>query len=116
MAKKKGLAPCEFKKIILFYEPKQTPILDRDGNVIGYSNVIALPSTLKDSDTIRLKTSTAERGLSGDKRDSVGFRRTLDVINQSRNLFGVAATPLGNDDLSALAAGMRQIENSLKRD
>lgn len=101
-------------KIIFFYEPKQIPQFDADGNIIAYSNVIALPATLQDSDNLRVKTSCAERGLSGDRNNAVGFRKTLEVISQSRNLYGISVAPLGNDDLSGMAKVAPFAKNSLK--
>lgn len=90
-------------KVVLFYEPKQIPQFDSDGNIIAYSNVIALPASLKDSDNLRVKSSCAERGLSGDRNNAVGFRKTLEVISQSRNLYGISVAPLGADDLAGMA-------------
>lgn len=101
-------------KVVLFYEPKQIPQFDSDGNIVSYSNVIAFPSSLQDSDNLRVKTSCAERGLSGDRNNAVGFRKTLEVISQSRNLYGISVAPLGEDDLSGMARVAPLAKSSLK--
>lgn len=85
-----------------FYEPKLVPQFDKDGNITGYTNVLAMPCTVKESDSLRVKSSCAERGLTADRHDSVGFRKTLETISQSRNLFGLSFQNYGYDDLSLM--------------
>lgn len=89
-----------------FYEPKQVPVFDKDGNITAYTNVLAFPCSLQESDSLRVKSSCAERGLTADRRDSVGFRKTLETISQSRNLFGLSFQNYGYDDLSLMGVAV----------
>lgn len=86
-----------------FYEPKLLPHFDKDGNITAYTNVLAMPCTVQESDNLRVKSSCAERGLTADRHDTVGFRKTLETISQSRNLFGLSFQNYGYDDLSLMA-------------
>lgn len=97
-------------KIYLFWEPKQVPTMDRDGNIISYSSPIAQVSDLKSSEATRVKYCCAERGLSADKNDAVGFRKTLETINQAKDTFGFMFQNFGYDDLSIMSRTMESLQ------
>lgn len=101
-------------KVYLFWEPKQVPTMDRDGNIISYSSPIAQVSDLKSAQDIRVKYCCSDRGLSGDKNDAVGFRKTLETINQAKDTFGFMFQNFGYDDLSVMSRSLEslQVESS----
>ena len=97
-------------KVYLFFEPKQVPQMDRDGNIISYSSPIARVSDLKSSEDTRVKYCCSERGLSADKNDVVGFRKTLETINQAKDTFGFMFQNFGYDDLSIMSRTMESLQ------
>ena len=105
-------------KVYLFFEPKQVPQMDRDGNIISYSSPIAQVSDFKSSQDTRVKYCCSERGLSADKNDVVGFRKTLETINQAKDTFGFMFQNFGYDDLSVMSRTMESLQvvsNSCKK-
>lgn len=92
------------KKVRLFYEPKMVPVLDSDGNVMGYTHPIANPNSLDKIDDLRIKTAPNELGVSADPSNVTGFRRLVDIINQNRNNpSGSSIANVGYDDLSIMS-------------
>lgn len=97
-------------KVYLFWEPKLVPQMDRDGNIISYTSPIAKVSDLKSSQDTRVKYCCSERGLSADKNDVVGFRKTLETINQAKDTFGFMFQNFGYDDLSVMSRTMESLQ------
>lgn len=98
-------------KVYLFWEPKQVPQMDRDGNIISYSSPIAQVSDLKSVQGSRVKYCCSDRGLSADKNDPVGFRKTLETINQAKDTFGFMFQNFGNDDLSVMSRALESFQS-----
>ena len=99
-------------KRLFVYEPKPVPVLDCDGNPIGYKYPRVIPCTLKDSDEVRIKPFPNERGLSADPNNVAGFKALIDTINANRNLQGSGFSDVGFDILSSVQQVV-QAERSL---
>ena len=89
------------KDDIFAYEPKPIPLLDADGNIIGYDYPKVLPCTLEESDDLRVKSFPNELGCSADPKDVQGFQATLDVVNANRNTKTSGLSPIGKDECDA---------------
>lgn len=99
------------RKPIFPYTPKSVPVLDKDGNVIDYEVPLVIPCTLQESDKIREKSHCAERGLSADPNNQTGFRATLDLINQNRNVSGTGVVRQSADDCQAMHTASKYVKS-----
>lgn len=90
------------KRPLFYYEPKSLPVYDDMGNIIGYKNPPALPLPLALSEPLRTKSAPNELGLSGDPSNVTGYRATIDLLNNARELKGTFVKPEGSDDLSVM--------------
>lgn len=85
-----------------FFELKQSAVLDKDGNVIGYDSPLAKAVSVQESGSLRVKTATNELGLSIDPSNRTGFRALVDLVNQNRNLQGRGVVLLAPDDVGSM--------------
>lgn len=96
-----------------FFEAKQIPVLDADGNIIDYSAPRANAMSVNQADDFRVKTACNELGLSLDPNNRTGFRALVDLINQNRNLQGRGVVLLAPDDVGS-ATKIRALSNLVK--
>lgn len=90
------------KRPLYYYEPKSLPVFDDMGNIVGYQNPPALPLPLALSEPMRVKSAPNELGLSGDPNNVTGYKATIDLLNNARELKGTFVKPEGSDDLSVM--------------
>lgn len=96
-----------------FFESKQIPVLDDDGNIIGYNAPRANAMSVQQADDFRVKTACNELGLSLDPNNRTGFRALVDLVNQNRNLQGHGVVLLAPDDVGS-ATKIRALSNLAK--
>ena len=96
---------------VYFYEPKQTPVLNDNGEIIGYESPLVTPCTLRESEDLRVKSAPNELGCSADPDNVQGFAATLDIINANRNTKTSGLSPVGQDDCGM----MSEVSDAIKK-
>lgn len=92
------------KRLCYFYEPKKIPVVDKEGNVIGYDCPPVQCRPLAETDSLRVKSFPNELGCSANPENVEGFQATLEILNAHRNTRTSGLSAIGSDDCGMMAA------------